>query len=381
MIQLVLFKYVLLFAHLSIIQALIHQIPISFFGGFSHLFIRAGNPSYHYNTVLLDISSQYTYLHLTMGIFSISQSVEVIHPICSLTLNNTTSIKSIEISDILYIGDNSDLTLNDIIFYLIESEKDNNYSFEKVGLAFKLEHNSFISQLKNKGLILSLAFSFVNLTSNQAMLYLGGIPPNITKSKYHSECKVKKESIEWSCSLNSVIINQTIFHIKAYAYFSSVILAIYTPEKFLNELYDIYFKPAFKQKQCYLNLKTDQKYTIACEKDYINNIPNITFLIDNYLYSFISNQLFDCNYFLCNFLLVPNPDAEQWVFGFTFLRHFDVLFDHDRESITFYSDNLIEKYHLTNSKKAFALIVLIFIGVLGIGYILINKYKMLQIIH
>lgn len=116
----------------------------------------------------------------------------------------------------------------------------------------------------------------------------------------------------------------------------------------LNFQYN-YFEKGLQHDQCQIiyGLKTRKK--IKCSKNYIETLPNISWIIDTYAYHFNSALLFKCKTNDdCYFLLALNNNKDQFVFGKEFLNHFDLLFDYENEQIQFYSQAIDVHYYSSN---------------------------------
>lgn len=370
------FLFQLIFINQLYFINLLLQIPFTANGNHYRLYLRLGSPTFHNNYIFLDITSPQTYFHLSWGIYERSNTLKIIKPICSLSIHKNNNIRAIEASDLFQLGEEKEeINITDTHFYLIV--EDNVFlKNEAIGLSFKLEQTSIMSQLNNKGLLDSLSFSFVNVTSGKSLLIFGGIPQEIINNKHSTQCKVNRGLNEWNCYLNRIIINQTTIEANCITLFSTVASLIYTPESVFNEIYEIYFKTALDERNCRINFQTSFKYMISCKNEYISQLPNISFVIDDYLYSLSSNQLFDCNYKSCSFMVFSSENPIQWIIGVPFLKHFDILFDYEKEMIYFYSDSIIQKVgSIQNKNNWFRYIFIVCLIVLSLGIVLMIKYK------
>lgn len=351
-------------------QQAIIQFPLTFGSGVYQMYINIGTIYQDFKLAIIDISSPYTHAPFSWKFYHESKTLRVVNPACIMTIENNIT-HGIEVSDMIQLSKKNGLTIENWRYNLIESKSNPPLVWkQRIGLAYKLASNSFISQLRDKGLISSLSFSITHSTNNKTInLNFGGIPEDVIKDKHYSKCRVNKESIEWSCSLNKIIVNNTSIVNTDYAYFGSESMFIYAPVSIYNVVYDNYIADGFKTKMCKFERNEFFDYTIFCSQEYIRNLADITFVIEYYNYQMNSSRIFECLYNNCKYLMMPNIKSNKWIIGISFIDSFETLFDYERGEIVFYSDRASNKVNNESRPKIpryvyFVHGIILFIGIL-----------------
>lgn len=249
----------------------------------------------------------------------------------------------------------------------------------QLGLGFTPPSNeeySLLHQYKKKGVIDKLAFSIVSTKSGNSV-YLGGIPDHLNHSLFHSYCNVIGLNNHWDCLMKKVILinhqgkkysfNLNTSEYSGYMHFDIETHYILAPSKFIKQLGNDYLED-------YLNIH-------VCNYEYVNKIGQyicnfneryqngtITFVIDNYAYTYDLNSFWSCDLDYCNFLIVENPYGDYWVMGTKFLSKNDMLFNYEDSKIHFYTHKKKVRYYVEYlNAKIGILLGSIIILLLGVG--------------
>lgn len=335
----------------------------------------------------LDISSSFTRLSSRMYYSKFSKTNTIL-PLSPSSLSYMSNeIKGFEIEDIVSIGDDKYSISSKLSFIHM------NYSMEfitpnAIGLQFEFvnESFSFIHRLKADGIIDDLSFSLVAFGRSAGSLYYGGIPIENIVNKSVSSCNVKSRNGLWDCNMQGIIINNKTYlnDEAAYITFNSILQNIEAPIAFEQLLLNVYLKDTKMGTECNYTMKTNEEKELLCLPSYISQLPNITFVIDNYSYSFNSDLLFVCFSRECIFKIVIPSNRTNWLFGLHFLSNFDLLFSYENRKISFYSNsnaNIIHEYNRTlNDTKLFSdiqymmiiIIICIIVLLIGIFVIIVN---------
>ena len=322
------------------------------------------------------------------------------------------------ISDKICLKNNIDVNTNEIINTTTNISLDNFWfitvgnirSFDSrvggIGLAYKFEDEkySLIHQLKKKNLISHLNYGFIpstlinsyyndeniNINKNETdlnnknkngIIFFGGVPKNYINNKYRYNCKLTEKYNFWSCELPYVFIGEInkynnskniYFTNKNYAYFNAADRRILAPKDFISFLKINYFQEELLNRTCTYSMY-GHNHIFECNCELIDKFPNISFVFDNYKYTFTSSELF-FNYGggFCQFLIQENHLRDNnFLLGAPFLSKFISNFDYETKYISFYSENqleginLKELFHPSHLMRNLLIlgILLIFIGI------------------
>lgn len=350
--------------------------------------LQIGTPL-HLNYYLIDIVSSYTwminYLHPNNEKSSTYKPIKesVIFKI------DKYNMKGKEIEDTVVFGNKQINAIPSFSFFLVKDYGD--FIPTRIsGIAFAFKFNdtkySIMHQLKNNNFIDHLSFSLIRGNNNKGMMYLGGIPHQDVMNKTHAMCTVKGINNLWDCTLSKITIGKNTYINTLHMYFDTVTSVILAPKTFISFLLDFYFDNGIRNDHCQLLFSRKEKKQMKCTKNYINTLPNIIWVIDNYAIQFNSTILFDCNEDNdnCYFYIALNNLNDEFVLGKEFLRHFDLFFDYEKEQIHLYSNDIPIHYYssnkfdnVCNSKLKYIIILMIIITaimILGIGLIEIQLY-------
>lgn len=256
-------------------------------------------------------------------------------------------------------------TLNNIILpftALINKYINNNGDTKKI-ISFPLYYDNISHSIIHNINIKSRSFSFVN-----NILFLGGIPNNITDNKSISKCYPDAKASGWSCPLNSITVENQQFIINEDVYFETAERGFIVPRSFIYFLKEKALKKYIDTYQCDFYPIDNH---IECKCDIINTLKDIVITISNFNFTIPSEDIFIKYPEECYLNIEANRKDKKWILGTFFINRFTPLFSYDAHSITLYSDN----NNIINVSKTFLLCnsVLLLIGIILI--FIINKQK------
>lgn len=263
----------------------------------------------------------------------------------------------------IYIDNTNSFILNDFSFYLVNNSDYFGIRYGSFGLAYKFidDRFSIIHQLHKLNYISRLAFGFYPHFHHRGIFYLGGLPKKKLNQTYSASCKVKDNDSNWSCSLSQIYFTQKAndksnepnsattkryyaYHNNDQSYFQSAESKIFTPIKYMMHLVSTLFKPLIDSKTCFFDMRKGFAI-IYCEDSIKMNEYYIHFVINNYAYSINLQNLFTCEYRLCELDIISSKwNKNTWVLGTGFLKHFYSDFDYEKKMITFYSNFEVFEY-------------------------------------
>ena len=386
-------------------------IELNFNAFYAHIYI--GEPE---KKILLPLDQEFQILWADSGGYHPEKSLT------SKTINETKihfryhDFYGRTISDKICLKNNIDINSNEIINTTINISLDNFWfitvgnikGFDSrvggIGLAYKFEDEkySLIHQLKKKNLISHLNYGFIpsslintyyndeNMNINETdldnknkngIIFFGGVPKNYINNKYRYNCKLTEKYNFWSCELPYVFIGEInkynnskniYFTNKNYAYFNAAERRILAPKDFISFLKINYFQEELLNRTCTYSMY-GHNHIFECNCELKDKFPNISFIFDNYKYTFTSSELF-FNYGggFCQFLIQENHlRFNNFLLGAPFLSKFISNFDYETKYISFYSENqleginLKELFHPSHLMRNLLIlgIILIFIGI------------------
>ena len=289
------------------------------------------------------------------------------------TISETISFFN-DINIINNINKAKNITIEDFRFVLIENSRGYDSRIGGIGLAYKFayEEYSLIHHFKKNNLINYLSYAFIppslfnnnnnNSKNNEGLVFFGGIPKDYIMNKYRYNCKVTENYNFWSCNLPYILfgdisyysnINNTLYYENNnYAYFNGAERRILAPEEFMLFLKHNYFKDEINNRSCEYHL-IGMNYVFECVCSVKNHFQDISFVFDNYLYKYTSEELFE--YYgvgNCLFLIQSNHlRNNNFVFGASFLNKFISNFDYETKYISFYSQNKMNKINLKDFRN------------------------------
>ena len=252
-----------------------------------------------------------------------------------------------------------------------------------------------------------------DLIKNKKNLWIGGYPHEYA-SKYYSKGQLFSVYsnyflwiIEFKCvyfyrnntKFNTGMIKQEIYHNKARLDFNNFF--IYAPSLYLSMIKNEFFNIYHARNICHYYTDNNME-SIYCDKSEDFNVANLKHLPIlyfehnefNYTFEFSYKDLFaekDNKYIFL--IAVKTLDVDDWFFGDIFLRKYQLVFNQDSKSISFYNINIKiddinneennKKTIIINKSLTMKYIVLIifscfmvFIGIgFIIGYLIYKDYK------
>lgn len=302
-----------------------------------------------------------------------SETKKVLSNNDTLYFPNRRSIQPDKIIDktiIVNTDKNNNITIDFLLYYLqYKISLDN----EAIGLAYKFKEQSLslIHNLYLNDYIDRLSFGFVINDDKRGLLYFGSIPDKLIKNSYKTKLKVDESKNTWGAKVTKVgdYINND------YAYFNSGDELILAPYDYLSFIENVYLKDYISNKTCQRNVDESTRDYIkiyySCDCNYISYVAGFDIIIDGHRFELKNEELFTTYYRDCRFVIehkTSNPD--QWVFGAHFIRQYNILFDYEDSSITFYTDKPIKTEYYS-----IIVPILLFISTIMISMSLINGMK------
>ena len=307
------------------------------------------------------------------------------------TISDQISFKNVLVMD-YNLNNTLNVSMNDFWFVVIENSRGYDSRVGGIGLSYKFayEEYSLIHHLKKNNFINFLSYGFIpssllinnendNITSlyKDGLIFFGGIPKKYIINKYRYNCKITEKYNFWSCNLPYILFGEILYDSTAnnilfyennnYAYFNGAERRILAPEDFMLFLKHNYFRDEINNRICKYYMY-GMNYVFECACDIKNNLPNISFIFDNYQYKFTPRELFA--YYgngNCLFLIQGNHlRKNNFILGVPFLNKFISNFDYETKYITFYSEKQIDKIDLEkffrkkgNNKYIYGIIIII----------------------
>ena len=335
------------------------QIPINFKLTFDYISTTISNSSVDISTIIYNINDSTTHI---LNETRVKLTGE---PIRFAYLS----------SDIAHFNDKLNERIN---FFLVSKENDFRYQ-GIIGLGVNNAENygyrnyNLINQLKMKKVINEYVISFSN-DNNKDILIIGDYP-----EKYNSYKKI-----------HVFTSNLDYFQFKYALYIDNIISGNETMENDKNIVFDLssgFMEASYKYKdfieknffnqlinipnpKCHLETSNSLEYFYYCDKDTdISKMPSLIFQINSYNLSITLNaynlfELIDDKLF---FLVVfKSTSPIHWKIGYLGLKKFNISFNQDGKTITFYDKNNDNNSPGGNNKNRTLLIVLICVGVVFI---------------
>lgn len=204
---------------------------------------------------------------------------------------------------------------------------------------------SLINILYRNKMISYKRFSFVKDNDN-IKLILGGIPSIYTNTQYKGSCKVVDNKY-WGCNLTQVNLyvkydNRTSsgnFMNKKennyYSLFQTNSKEISVPSRYYDFLHQSYMKQMINKGVCILS--PDKLY--VCKSSFVSVLSFTLELTFNEMILVLNTKdLFEDQGVWSSLIIKRNDNANEWKIGTGVLHKFNVLFDYDKNSISFYSN-------------------------------------------
>ena len=288
-------------------------------------------------------------------------------------------------SDIFHLNEKYNERLN---FFLVVNENDFNYQ-GIIGLGVNNVENynfrdyNLINQLKKKKIINEYVISFCNI-NNKEVLIIGDYQEIYKNDKRIDvfTSNLNYFQYKYSLKINNIISGNEIIETDKNIVFDLSCGFIEASYKYKDFIEKNFFEQMINNPnpKCHLETSNFLEYFYYCDKDTdISNLPNLIFQISTYdlnvtlnaynLFELIDNKLF--------FLVIFKTTSPiYWKIGYLGLKKFNISFNQDAKTISFYikeSNNTINSNNNKNNENKVLLICLICLAaifiVLLIGFI------------
>ena len=363
----IIFTFLLSLTHLYYVTSSKPPIFINYYGVLDgyYIFFNIGKPS---DLAMFKVDLQSGVNILTNSFFR--QEKSSTHQILS---NNTITYKSIEyhvqkFKDYILIGESTEL--DSFLFFFLNS---NESKIDTIGFSYKYDNINFslIHKLKQNNIIEQNAFSLGPAydSEDEGAMYLGGMPENYKKRRKKATCNVSNKYKSWGCNFQYIFIDNDInkgYYIDKYLTFDSLNKFITIPRDFFDFIVGNVFDKLLSNDICEI-IEEKGMRKIKCKCKEIETIPDITFVVDDFLYVFQRLDLFEnlayatCySYFQTN--LTSNDDSI--IMGCGFFKKYFTLFDYDNHVIEFYHDqDFKQRYfnfpNITRKKRKFQILIIL----------------------
>ena len=288
-------------------------------------------------------------------------------------------------SDIFHLNEKYNERLN---FFLVVNENDFNYQ-GIIGLGVNNVENynfrdyNLINQLKKKKIINEYVISFCNI-NNKEVLIIGDYQEIYKNDKRIDvfTSNLNYFQYKYSLKINNIISGNEIIETDKNIVFDLSCGFIEASYKYKDFIEKNFFEQMINNPnpKCHLETSNFLEYFYYCDKDTdFSNLPNLIFQISTYdlnvtlnaynLFELIDNKLF--------FLVIFKTTSPiYWKIGYLGLKKFNISFNQDAKTISFYikeSNNTINSNNNKNNENKVLLICLICLAaifiVLLIGFI------------
>ena len=312
---------------------------------------------------------------------------------------------NISIDDMIFIYNNKDSNINNI----------NNKYYLNIGLQIinqkylkEREKYNFISQLKKRKIIDKYEWSIHfqkgpnnngNFLSNpdylinaKGQLLIGDIPSEYNKEKIKTTYSIYTPQLfKWGLQFSDIyyykdnkdinnITNTEIISITD-AQININNYVILSPMIYFHKIKSMFFDYYIKENICKIYQGNEYK-TFYCEKsekfgiEELKKFPTLYMkhYEFNYTFEFTYEDLFlekDHNFWFLIALSIFQNDLEEWNIGIIFLRKYNLIFNQDKKTISFYNKDILFKnkyYDGIVFKKG--IVFCVFIIVIIIGFVL-----------
>ena len=238
---------------------------------------------------------------------------------------------------------------------------------------------NFIPQLKKKNLISSYDFNFHFISENSGNIIIGEKPHEYNNSHYKKENYISigtsliGEDLDWSLSFDKIYFgeeelgnnNPILFRIEF-----GFIMGAYTWEYYLKKEF---FNKLIEEKKCFKDSFHElgsTSYFYYCNKTTdISKFKPFTFCINQYNYNFTLTykdlfiEVEDKYLFL---MIIGGPT--EIIFGYPFLKKYQLIFNQDTKTIGFYTDIRKDEEKPTGSNLIYYIVITI-LGIILISLI------------
>lgn len=275
----------------------------------------------------------------------------------------------------------SSLSIKPINFYMFHETLTDSYDALSLSFDFNDENESLVQLMYNKKIIKKKSFALLHENKNKCTLYFG-VFPMFNYYQYKGQCLIQNN--EWSCQLHQIILhcnNDKIWsyqNTKSYtAKFQTRHRELYVPKHFFDYLLHQVFGDAFKQGYCYINIKLQ----LLCSLGYLKELFNgMSFVFDGFTVTMKIEDLYIVNGKNEIFMIQMNENnRNEFEFGVDFLKHFDLYFNYEDKSITFYTNfPIIKREGGVNEESQVDVVKIIIINIIELVassiLLIITKY-------
>ena len=221
------------------------------------------------------------------------------------------------------------------------------YSSKKSQMNFSILDKLYSNnQINNK--LFCLKFS----ESSLAKLLLGLMPQEILSDiKNYTVCNVDKSIRNWNCKISHIIVGTEVNFYKAIsinksAVFSSNMNLLNVPIDNIQFFMQNYFNkyPSYQSSMCIIK-QDGQNFYILCDMDLfdLHKAPPLHLVLNGYAYHISQYDLFKeiftdnyIRYYLFKIMFTNTP-YNQWILGYSFMKHFIMVFDSEKSQVGLYS--------------------------------------------
>lgn len=245
------------------------------------------------------------------------------------------TINSITISKLKFVN-----LMDSNVIYYYRGALGLGYYFPKSNITDSSMNYSILFQLKSRNIINNYIISLSNAES-QKHLILGEYPSNLPQNPnqfIYKTCPLVKQNSNnkpnhlWQCTLNAIYINNNLFTINEPITFSLGGTVMNVPKQFFDFLIETFFKEAIEKKICYI--RDDRYHGVRCKEIKELKIKEMNLVIGKWTIKIDTNRLFQRVHLLDSYLFRPvlgvNHCTNEWVFGLTFLRNYQPVFDGEK---------------------------------------------------
>jgi hypothetical protein len=249
--------------------------------------------------------------------------------------------------------------ISDFLFYSIDQDENLELKSNCISLLLNfptINSTSLVHLMKQQGLINRLSYTFKNCLYHKSELEFGNEPSML--ENVH-KCKVDPISYTWNCKMNSIhIVNdsQSIYAFKYAASFDVGRNKTTVPCSFIDFLIEKIMNVQFQNGDCQL-FEYDNKKRIQCNDLHtIQKMPSLQINFEEFSLELKMNTFFACYlYVYCYSLFKCRKGLENdWVFGSSFIRHFEITFDYEDKAVLLKSSSYyinIKANHNINPQK------------------------------
>ena len=244
-----------------------------------------------------------------------------------------------------------------------------------LGYGFKNTNYSITHLLYQQKLINKLQFSITYDNKGFYSLNFGGVPKG--NKPYYGKCDIDTNKISWGCNL--IQVNDYVPKNNSYVTFSTTFdNMIYVPHEFMEYLKAKYFET----ESCGFNK------TFYCDEKSFPRIAEISFYFEGNLKVTVplfrllhvetTNNVFSVKHNNTFYLQIYDGSTKgfnHWVLPISVFYDYDILFDYDDKTITFYSEHNDVAYKDINKKVMKQLFFIADVVLLGMMMLFICQIR------